>query len=331
METKKIAILTSGGDSPGMNKTVHKLVQLSINSNIESYVVIGGFEGLYNDKIKIADADKLKTFSNYSGTSILTSRFLEFKKEEIRKVAADNLKNKGIDVLFVIGGNGSYLGAEKLSEQGIKVICLPGTIDNDICSSSITIGFYSALEVIVDTIDNLKRTSFSHQNIFIIETMGRECPDLTLMASYATKVDYIVTINNIISTEKFIEIAKQRLAEGAKSIIFLVSEKIYGKGNLDSIETIAKKIEAATNKKTRFHLTGFTQRGAKTVPFDRILATRLSIFAFKCLSENIYNISIGIREDKIDYMGIIEANSICNVIKDNTIIQINQINKLNNI
>jgi 6-phosphofructokinase 1 len=328
---KNIAVLTSGGDAPGMNKAVHKLVQLAMNNNMKPFVVLGGYKGLYEDQIKEADIKKVETFSNVSGTSILTSRFPEFENEEIRKIAAGNLKKKNIDVLFVIGGNGSYLGAEKLSELGIKVICLPGTIDNDICSSNTTIGFNSALEVIIDTIDNLKTTSFSHQNIIIIETMGRDCPDLTLMAAYATKVDYIVTKNNIITTEKFIEIAKKLLEKGKRSITFLVSEKIYGKNNLDSIEKIAELIEKETSKKTKFHLTGFTQRGAHTIPFDRILATRLSIFAFKCMMDNIFNISVGIREDELGYMDIHEANSLCDVKKNNTIIEINQINEINSI
>ena len=226
MKIKKVAVLTSGGDAPGMNKLVYTCCDLLKQNNIEPYVVIDGYKGLYENDIRPANMWILETNANLSGSVIYCSRFEKHLEEDVIEQEVKHLKDNEIDVLIVIGGNGSYIGAKRLMDRGIKVMCLPATIDNDINFTEFTIGFNSALSAIVDTIDNLNQTAKAHGNIFLIEAMGRDCSDLTLAAALSARVDYIVTKYNKLEEKDYLAIVKE-MKKTRRSVLFLISEKLY--------------------------------------------------------------------------------------------------------
>ncbi|MGR5541229.1 ATP-dependent 6-phosphofructokinase, partial [Vibrio campbellii] len=178
---KKIGVLTSGGDAPGMNAAVRGVVRTALTKGLEVYGVYDGYLGLYENRIKKLDRSSVSDVINKGGTFLGSARFPEFKEVEVRQKAIENLKEHGIDALVVVGGDGSYMGAKKLTEMGYPCIGLPGTIDNDIAGTDYTIGYLTALNTVIDNIDRLRDTSSSHQRISIVEIMGRHCGDLTLM------------------------------------------------------------------------------------------------------------------------------------------------------
>ncbi|EDL50629.1 6-phosphofructokinase, partial [Vibrio mediterranei AK1] len=167
---KKIGVLTSGGDAPGMNAAVRGVVRTALSADLEVYGVYDGYLGLYEDRIQKLDRSSVSDVINRGGTFLGSARFPEFKEVEVREKAIENLKKHGIDALVVIGGDGSYMGAKKLTEMGYPCIGLPGTIDNDIACTDYTIGYLTALNTVIDAIDRLRDTSSSHQRISIVES-----------------------------------------------------------------------------------------------------------------------------------------------------------------
>ncbi len=296
MNIKKVAILTSGGDAPGMNKLLHSCCENLINNNIKPYVVIDGFLGLYKNDIREANMRILENSAHNSGSVIYCSRFLEHNNENVLIKEVENLNKNEIDLLIVIGGNGSYAGAQKLVEKGVKVICLPATIDNDINFTQYTIGFDSALREVVETIDNLNFTAKTHGNIFLIEVMGRECSDLTLHGALASRVDYIVTKYNKLDKKEYLEIVNE-IKNKRRSILFLITENVYQDKNF--LNEIKLYIEEKTKIPTKTHIIGYTQRGAKPTATERYNAVRLAKHCVDNIIKQKYNIAIGIDGEKI--------------------------------
>ena len=190
---KKIGILTSGGDSPGMNAALLAAIKTGTKLNKEMYVIYEGYRGILEHKFEKVTTSFMDDYLTRGGTRIKTARLPEFKEEDVRKKAVEILKEEGIDALIVIGGDGSYRGAKKLTDLGILCVGLPGTIDNDIASTDYTIGFDTSLNTIVEAIDKIKETMQSHNRCGIVEIMGNRCPDLTLYAGIATTADIIIT------------------------------------------------------------------------------------------------------------------------------------------
>ena len=183
---KKIAILTSGGDSQGMNTAVRAVAKSAMTKGIDVYGVKRGYKGLYEDQIFQMTALNVSGIADQGGTILLSARLPEFKDPEIRAKAAENLKKRGIDGLVVIGGDGSFHGAHYLyTEHGIKTIGIPGTIDNDVAGTDYTIGYDTALNIILDAISKIKDTAISHERTYLIEVMGRNCGDLALYSAIA--------------------------------------------------------------------------------------------------------------------------------------------------
>ena len=180
---KKIGVLTSGGDAPGMNAAVRGVIRTALSVGIEVYGIYDGYQGLVEDRIEKLDRSSVSDVINRGGTFLGSARFPEFKDVAVREKGIENLKKHGIEALVVIGGDGSYMGAKKLTEMGYPCIGLPGTIDNDIAGTDYTIGYLTALNTVIDSIDRLRDTSSSHQRISIVEIMGRHCGDLTLMSA----------------------------------------------------------------------------------------------------------------------------------------------------
>jgi len=214
---KKIGVLTSGGDSPGMNAAIRGVVRAALSEGLEVFGIYDGYLGLYEDRMEQLDRYSVSDMINRGGTFLGSARFPEFRDDSVRAKAIENLQNRGIDALVVIGGDGSYMGAKRLTEEGFPCIGLPGTIDNDVAGTDYTIGFFTALETVVEAIDRLRDTSSSHQRISIVEVMGRYCGDLTLAAAIAGGCEFIVLPETEFNREDLVCEIKAGIAKGKKT------------------------------------------------------------------------------------------------------------------
>ncbi|MGL5246350.1 MAG: ATP-dependent 6-phosphofructokinase [Mycoplasmoidaceae bacterium] len=293
MKKKNFAILTSGGDCSSMNIVLSTFVKRCLKENIQPYFVYNGFKGLYDGDIKKATLKDSMHIWNLPGTKIKSSRFPEFKEESIRIKAIQNLKKFEIDYLFVCGGNGSYIGAERLSNMGVKIIALPGTIDNDIASSDFTIGFDTALNSIKDDIYKIRSTMESHNFICFVEIMGRNCLDLTLDAGLCTEADYIITNANILKKEEILKIIKNIRKTNKESIVILVSELLYGIDGNPTLNQISEFVYENIKEKIRINVLGYTQRASIPTAFDLKLSSGLTNYAFDLAIKDLHGISVG--------------------------------------
>jgi len=298
---KKIGILTSGGDSPGMNAAIRGIVRTAFQEKLDVFGIHDGFLGLYEDKITILNKRSVSDIINKGGTFLGSARFPQFNKINNRIVAINNMKKKNIDALIVIGGDGSYLGAQKLTEMGFSCISIPGTIDNDIVGTDYTIGFFTALETIVEAIDRLRDTSSSHQRISIVEVMGRYCGDLTLAASIAGGCEFVVLPEIIYNKIDLLKEIKKRIQKGKKHAIIVITEHIC------NVTKLAEYIEKKTNRETRATILGHIQRGGPPVAYDRILASRMGSYSIEILLEGFKGRCIGIKNEKLVHYDIKHA------------------------
>lgn len=298
---KKIGILTSGGDAPGMNDAIVGAIRAGYNLNKEMYVVYGGYRGLIENKIIKVNKDFGRDSLSKGGTMIKSARLPEFKQDEVQYQAIEALKREGIEALIVIGGDGSYMGAKKLTEKGINCIGLPGTIDNDIASSEFTIGFDTALNTVVNAIDNIVDTSSSHNRCAVVEIMGNHCPDLTLYAGIATNADYIMTADSSLSEDELIESLKELKKTDPDHVLICVAEKL-----LDT-EALTKRIAAETGFDTRLTVLGHIQRGGRPSAMERVNSLRMGAYAVQLLDKGIGGVCIGTDGSKLVYHDIYEA------------------------
>jgi len=298
---KKIGVLTSGGDAPGMNCAVRAVVRTCLSNNIEVFGIYDGFAGLHAGKIEQLDRHSVSDVINRGGTFLGSARFPEFKEESVRKEAIKQLEAFGIDALIVIGGDGSYMGALKLSEMGYPCIGLPGTIDNDIAGTDFTIGFMTCLNTIVDAVDRLRDTSSSHNRISIIEMMGRYCGDLTLWAAVAGGSEYVIVPEKEFDEEKLIQQILLGEEKGKKHAIVAITEHIT------DVNALAKRIQAQTKRETRATILGHIQRGGSPMAFDRILASRMGAYAVQILIEGKSARCVGIKSGQMVDHDIVEC------------------------
>ena len=276
---KCIGILTSGGDAPGMNAAIRAVTRTCLNKGIKVYGVRLGYKGLHDGDFIEFDSHSTRNIINIGGTFLKSARFPEFKDPEVRKEAIEQMKKVGMEALVVIGGDGSYNGALKLTEMGINCIGIPGTIDNDIPDTDFTIGFDTALNTIVDALDKLRDTSSSHQRCTILEVMGRRCGDLAVHAGLACGAEMIVTSESGFDEAEIIETLKRSKASDKKHALVVITEHIT------DVRALAKRIEEATGFETRANVLGHMQRGGSPTARDRVLATRLGIKAVELLEE----------------------------------------------
>ncbi len=290
---KNIAILTSGGDSPGMNTVLETIILNLINKNINVYGIYNGYYGLFHNNIKLLNKKDIKNISNQGGTFLGTSRFPELKLIETRIKIIKILKKQKIDILVIIGGEGSYLGARKLIKMNFPCITIPGTIDNDILGTDYTIGFHTALETITSSINRLKDTSKSHNRILLLEVMGRNCGDLALLSSIIKKCEFVISPETKFNEEQLIKKIKHNINYGMKNAIIIITE------NICNIYELSHKIEKKTKLETRATSLGYIQRGGKPVILDQILAIRIGHYAVNMILNNQINKCIGIKNNKI--------------------------------
>lgn len=300
---KRIGILTSGGDSPGMNCAIRAVVRSGMSYGLEVYGVYDGYRGLVDDEIQKMERKSVSDIVNRGGTVLRTARLPEFKLQEVREKAVENLKKHGIEALVVIGGDGSYMGAKKLTEMGINCVGLPGTIDNDIASTDYTIGFDTCLNTVVECVDKIRDTTESHSRCSIIEVMGNHCGDLALFSGIAEGVEMIITPDHPIPEEEIMaSLRALREHDANKRAIVIVSEKLY-----PDMNAFAKRVQDETGFDTRADVLGHVQRGGAPSAFDRILAARMGAYAVDCLLEGKGGICIGIVNNKIVDYDIYEA------------------------
>ncbi|WP_246307726.1 ATP-dependent 6-phosphofructokinase [Candidatus Mycoplasma haematohominis] len=287
-EIKKLAVLTSGGDSPAMNAAVYGFASAAADKGIEVYGVIDGYKGLIHGNYRKIDLREFKKTIFSAGTDIGSSRCLEFKEAKVRQEAVDLFKKNNFDGLFVIGGDGSYMGASLISEIGCPVVVAPGTIDNDVASSKYTIGYFSALEEIFQAVKKIKATSESHSQVTFVEVMGRHCHDLSVAAAVAGAVDYVVTNASIKTEQELATIIKDMIVAGKKGIVILVTEKVYGVEHgfeLPSLRDLCVFLERAVGRQVRYSVLGYTQRGATPTSWDLYAAQRFGLTAFQLAYE----------------------------------------------
>ncbi len=286
---KKIAILTSGGDSQGMNAAVRAVVRTALYHGLEVYGIQRGYQGLLNDDMRQMDLRSVGDIIHRGGTILQSARCKEFTTPEGQQKGAEILRARGIDGLIVIGGDGSYQGANKLSKLGIKTMGLPGTIDNDISFTDYTIGFDTAVGVVVDAVNKLRDTMSSHERSSVVEVMGRHCGDIALYAGLASGAESILVPEVPFNLDEVAERMRHNFEAGKRHSIVLVAEGV-GKGE-DICNGI---IERCPTVEPRVTVLGHIQRGGCPTPFDRILASRLGDFAVQQLMAGVSGKGCGI-------------------------------------
>ncbi|AIR70176.1 MULTISPECIES: 6-phosphofructokinase [Dickeya] len=298
---KKIGVLTSGGDAPGMNAAIRGVVRAGLAENLDVYGIYDGYLGLYEDRMVQLDRYSVSDVINRGGTFLGSARFPAFREEAVRQVCVENMKKRGLDALVVIGGDGSYMGAKRLTEMGFPCIGLPGTIDNDVAGTDYTIGYFTALETVVEAIDRLRDTSSSHQRISIVEVMGRHCGDLTLAAAIAGGCEFIVLPEVDFKKEDLVEEIKAGIAKGKKHAIVAITELVC------DVDELAHYIEQETERETRATVLGHIQRGGSPVAYDRILASRMGAYSIELLQQGYGGRCVGIQNEKLVHHDIIDA------------------------
>ena len=296
-QMKTIAVLTSGGDAPGMNAALRAVVRTAIAKGLTVKGIERGYAGLLNEEIIDMDAKSVSDIIQRGGTILGTARCLEFKNPEIQKVGADICRKHGIDGLVVIGGDGSYRGAQALTRNGINAIGLPGTIDLDIACTDYTIGFDTAVNTAMEAIDKVRDTSTSHERCSIIEVMGRNAGYIALWCGIADGAEDILLPEKYDYNEQaIIDNIIQKKKMGKKHYIIVNAEGVG-----DSME-MAKRIEAATGIETRATILGHIQRGGSPTCKDRYYASIMGAYAVDLLIEGKSNRVVGYKNGEfVDY------------------------------
>lgn len=300
---KKIGVLTSGGDAPGMNNAIRAVIRSGIKAGCEMYAIYDGYKGLVEGDIVKVERSFVSGIVQRGGTILRTARLREFKEEETRLKGVANLKELGIDALVVIGGDGTYAGAKKLCELGIKCVGIPGTIDNDIASTDYTIGFDTCLNTIINCVDKIRDTTESHQRCSIIEVMGNKCGDLALFSGIAEGAEMVITPDHPIPEDEIMNtLIELKRTKAKHDAMIIVSEKVY-----DDIHAFARRISEATGFEARAEVLGRIQRGGSPSAFDRILAARMGVYAVDLLLEGISGVCVGLVNNHLVHYDIYEA------------------------
>jgi len=302
---KKIGVLTSGGDAPGMNAAIRAVVRACKYYDIESIGIRQGYEGLIqNDMIELGPRS-VKNIINQGGTILKTARSEEFRTKEGRKKAFDNFKANEIDALVVIGGDGSFTGANIFHQEfDVPFIGVPGTIDNDIFGTDYTIGYDTALNTVIEAIDKLRDTATSHDRVFFVEVMGRDAGFIALNSGIASGAQDILIPEQKDSVEELCESLERSEETGKKSSIVVIAEG----EQLGGVFEIAKKVgERHPEYDIRVTVLGHIQRGGSPSCQDRVLASRLGIAAVEGLLEGKTNLMAGIQSNKVVFTPIEEA------------------------
>ena len=290
----RIAVLTSGGDAPGMNACIRAVVRTALNNKMDIYGVNRGYAGLIKGEITRLNTRSVSDMIHKGGTFLNTARCPEFNTEEGLRQAADTLSAFGIEGLVVIGGDGTFRGAKDLSDKhGIKVMGIPGTIDNDLAYTDYTVGFDTAVNTVLWAINNLRDTFHSHDRVGLLEVMGRNCGDIALYAGVAGGAEYVLVPEIPYNLDDIASSIKKSYLRGKTSNLIILAE---GAGNADEIASYVAKKSGIGVKVTNF---GHIQRGGSPNMFDRVLAARFGYKAVELLMADSESCAIGIRDNKV--------------------------------
>lgn len=297
-EIKRIGVLTSGGDAPGMNAAIRAIVRTCFYHQVECIGIFRGFQGLIDADFEVLGPRDVNYILNKGGTILKTARCNEFKHKQGRDKAYQNLSESGIDALIVIGGDGSFTGAMILSKEfNIPVMGIPGTIDNDIYGTSHTIGFDTALNTVVDCIDKIRDTASSHKRLFFVEVMGRDAGHIALNAGIGAGAEEILIPEENLGIEHLLTSLQRSKLSGKSSSIVVVAE---GDKTGDNVFEVAKYVEEhAPEYEVRVSVLGHMQRGGAPSCFDRVLASRLSVKAVETLLSGRGNYMVGLLNDQV--------------------------------
>lgn len=302
-EIKTIAILTSGGDAPGMNAAIRAVTRAAIFQGWKVYGVYRGYEGLIGGNVKEFTTESVSNTIQRGGTILKTARSDEFRTPEGRAKAYETIVRYGIDALFVIGGNGSLSGAQLLAqEHDVTVIGLPGTIDNDLYGTDSTIGYDTALNTIVECVDKIRDTATSHDRIFFVEVMGRDAGFLAQNSAIAAGAEAAIIPEESTEVDQLATFIERGIRKSKNSSIVIVSEK--DGGAMHYAERVRKEYPQYD---VRVSILGHLQRGGTPTAVDRILASRLGVAAIEALKEGQRNVMVGVKDDQIVYVPIARA------------------------
>ncbi len=290
---KKIAVLTSGGDAPGMNPAIRAVVRRGIFSGLEVYGVQHGYDGLMKGTFIPMDLGSVGDIIHRGGTILRSARSQEFRLDEGQRKGLDQLQSAGIEGLVVIGGDGSFRGAKKLTDKGFPTIGIPGTIDNDISGTDYTIGFDTAVNTVIHAIDKIRDTASSHERTYVIEVMGRDAGDIALWSGLCVGAESIIIPEAGKDIDDVIQRLEQGNKRGKKHSIIVVAEGVC------SGSDIARTIEERTGLETRVTVLGHLQRGGSPSAHDRMMASQMGAKAVDLLIEGEKGVMVGLKYGKL--------------------------------
>ncbi|QNJ99033.1 ATP-dependent 6-phosphofructokinase [Constantimarinum furrinae] len=307
VKIKKIAVLTSGGDSPGMNAAIRAVVRSCTYHQLECLGVYRGYQGLIEGDFVTLNARSVKNIINRGGTFLKSARSKEFLSVEGRKRAFDNLKAEGIDALVTIGGDGTFAGAVVFNEEhNFPIVGLPGTIDNDINGTDFTIGYDTALNTVVEAIDKIRDTAHSHNRLFLVEVMGRDAGDIALNAGIGAGAEEILIPEQNMGKDRLVASLKRSKEAGKSSSIVVVAEGDQIGKNIFGLADYIR--ENLTEYEVKVTVLGHIQRGGAPSCYDRVLASRLGVGAVDALLKGERDIMVGIVNNKVTSVPFTETS-----------------------
>ncbi|UAY53146.1 6-phosphofructokinase [Ferruginibacter albus] len=305
----KIGVLTSGGDSPGMNAAIRAVVRTGLYYGLEVYGIMRGYQGMVDDDIFPMESKSVANIIQRGGTILKTARCKEFYEPEGRKKAYANLKKRGIDGLVIIGGDGSFRGGKKLSEEfDIPSVGIPGTIDRDIVGTDFTIGFDTAVNTAVGAIDKIRDTMDAHDRMFIIEVMGRDAGFIALHSGIATGAEHIIIPERKTDIVEVIKSLQEKEKRKKLVNLIIVAEGDDEFGGAVGVNNIIK--QHMPDLDTRICVLGHIQRGGSPTCLDRVVASRMGYNAVECLISGAHNVMIGIKENRINHTPFEKASKL---------------------
>ncbi|MBI5824670.1 MAG: 6-phosphofructokinase [Chloroflexi bacterium] len=298
-----IGVLTSGGDAPGMNAAIRAVVRTALANNMDVIGVMHGYEGLVNGEFRAMGARDVGGILQRGGTVLLTSRSKRFMEPAGQRDAIRRMNEAGMDALIVIGGEGSMNGAYALSQQGIKVIGIPGSIDNDIWGTNIAVGTDTAMNTIMEAVDKLRDTASSHQRAFLIETMGRNSGYLAVMAAIVCGAEVALIPEMPITADEVAATVEEAYKRGKTHAIIINAE---GSG-IGTMELAQRIDDLDVGFKTRMTILGHIQRGGSPTAYDRLLASRMGVKAVEALAEGKHGVMTGLKSKGIDFIPLADV------------------------
>jgi len=295
---KRIGVLTSGGDAPGMNAAVRAVVRSAAFYKVECVAIYQGYQGLIDNKVKVMNARGVNNIINKGGTVLKSARCLEFRTPDGRKKAFETIQKHNIDGLVVIGGDGTFTGAMIFqSEFNVPVMGIPGTIDNDIFGTTHTIGYDTALNTVIEAIDKIRDTAISHNRLFFVEVMGRDAGHIALNAGIGAGAEEVLIPEEDMGLGRLLESLKRSEKSGKSSSIVVIAEgDKSGKNVFEIAEYVEKNLPYYD---VRVSVLGHMQRGGSPSCFDRVLASRMGVFAVESLLNGKSNMMVGLKNEEM--------------------------------